>query len=431
MRYFRKIAVPLILTVCFLMGTLVCQAAPVGKQKKEEAAWPAGPKITSEGGVLLDEDTGAVLYGKNIHKKFYPASTTKIMTALVALENCSLNETVTFSKNAIYDIEPGSSIIGGVDAGDKMSMKNCLYGLMLSSGNEAAYAIAEHVGGSMPEFVKMMNAKAKELGCSNTHFMNPHGLHNKKHYTTPYDLALIMKAAWKNADFRKISGTVKYTIPADKYCKEKRVIYNHNKMLPGRAYGYEGVVGGKTGYTSNALSTLVVTAEKKNMTLITVVMRTTRPYQFTDAKSLLDFGFSSFRKVNISRNESEKRLKEEIPQMNQEGAACVIDSKANLILPKGMNISDTEMHVENEKYLTYQYKERKIGSAHMHVLVPDKKKNNKSAADKDKTSGGTADTYTPVSKEKRLQSIWILGVLGTLLIGYFCVSERERLFKHK
>lgn len=431
MKYVRRMILPLVLISCFLLNITEVSAAPSKEQKTEAlTGWPKGVPITSEGGILIEEDSKAVLYGKNIHRRLYPASTTKIMTALITLEHCSLDETVTFSEKAVYDIEPGSSIIGGVNAGDKMSLKNCMYGLLLSSGNEAAYALAEHVGGTMPKFVEMMNQKVKELGLKDTHFTNPHGLHNKRHYTSPYDLAMIMREAWKNPDFRKISGTVKYTIPADKYCKKARILYNHNKLLPSRAYACEGVEGGKTGYTDEAGSTLVVAAKRNGMTCFSVVMKTKRPNQFLDAAALLDYGFSSFHKVSISSSESQKRLESLLPGLRKQDAACIIDEEAYIVLPKGRTIADADVEVKDGRSLVYQFDGHAVGTARVQIVLPEESSEKKAykkaaqASPQTENRGMKAATFA-----RRMTSIALLVGLFAMMAAIYHFTERKRAAK--
>ncbi len=148
---------------------------------------------------------GTILWGQNIHNQYFPASITKVMTALLVIENCKLDDTVTFSHDAVFNVESGSSN-AGINEGDQLSVKDCLYALLLKSANESANALAEHVAGSREAFADMMNARAKELGCKNTHFANPSGLNNPEHYTSPYDMALIARAAFNNPIFEEIDS---------------------------------------------------------------------------------------------------------------------------------------------------------------------------------------------------------------------------------
>ena len=174
--------------------------------------WVAGPIIGAESAILVDAKSGAILYQKNVNERLYPASTTKLMTALLTIEHTNMNDIVTFSYDSVHNIESTSSRIG-IDEGEQLTVEQCLYGLLLGSGNEVAYALAEHVAGSMEAFVDMMNARAAELGCVNTHFVNANGLPDPEHYVSAYDMSLIARACFKNESLVTISGTRKYTIP--------------------------------------------------------------------------------------------------------------------------------------------------------------------------------------------------------------------------
>ena len=162
-------------------------------------SWPTGVEIEADGGIVM-ANSGAILYGKNIHTQYFPASITKLLTALIIIENCDLNDMVTFSENAVYNVEEGSTS-AGYDTGDQATVRNCLYAMVLKSANEAANALAEHAAGSIDAFADMMNQKAAELGCTDSHFANPSGLNNPEHYTSAHDMALIARAAFDNPDF--------------------------------------------------------------------------------------------------------------------------------------------------------------------------------------------------------------------------------------
>ena len=190
-----------------MLLSAVCLIAASPAEVKAADYWPEAPVVDSPSVILMEMNTGAVLYEKNSMEKNYPASITKILTTLIALENSELNEVVTFSDAAIDNTE-GSGIAR--DYGEQMSMEQCLYAVMLASANECAYAVAEHVGGTVGNFVDMMNRKAAELGCTSTHFSNPHGLFDENHYTSAHDMALIAKAAYENETFRIIIGTARY-----------------------------------------------------------------------------------------------------------------------------------------------------------------------------------------------------------------------------
>ena len=248
------------------------------------------PEVAAEGAVLLNAATGEVLYGKNQDQQFYPASITKVMTALVVLEHCNLNETVTFSETATTNLESGAVALG-VSAGDQLTVEQSLYGLLLKSANEIGNGLAEHVSGSVSAFADLMNAKAKELGCKNTHFANPHGLNNENHKTTPYDMALILRAAVANDTFRKIDTTTSYEFPAIKNAAAHTITMGHKMMYKTDSRYYEGIIGGKTGYTSKAGNTLVTAVERDGVRLIAVVMKA-KGTHYTDTKAMLDYGFA-------------------------------------------------------------------------------------------------------------------------------------------
>lgn len=231
--------------------------------------------------VLIEAESGRVLYEKNAHEALPMASTTKIMTALVALENGSLTDTVTASRSAFG--VPGTSIY--LSEGEQLTLEEMLYGLMLQSGNDAAVAIAEHIGGSVEGFCRMMTARAEEIGCENTVFSTPHGLPAENHHTTAWDLALIAREALKNDTFRQIVMTRRASIPWAGH-EYDRVLNNKNRLLS----EYPGALGVKTGYTKAAGRCLVFAAERDGMRLIGAVMNA--PDWFTDAEALLDEGFA-------------------------------------------------------------------------------------------------------------------------------------------
>ena len=239
--------------------------------------------VAAKGAVLIDADSGRVLFAQNADQRLPMASTTKVMTTLLALEHSSLDEMVTAGKNAAG--VTGTSLY--LSQGETLSMEHMLYGLMLRSGNDAAVAVAEHIAGSVPAFAEMMNAKAEALG-ANAHFVNPHGLDADGHGISALGLALVMRAAMKNETFRTITGTQRKIIPwvGNEY---SRVLENKNKLLK----TYEGATGGKTGYTGKAGRCLVFSAERDGLSLIGAVLNC--PTWFDTATTLLDYGFENFR----------------------------------------------------------------------------------------------------------------------------------------
>lgn len=247
------------------------------------------PSLSAESAILLDADSGDVLLSKNHEQKMGMASTTKIMTALVAAEKGNLKKTVKIPKEAV-GIE-GSSVY--LYEGERITLEELLYALLLQSANDAAAAIAISTAGSIEAFADMMNERAKEMGLSNTHFTNPHGLNDKDHYTTAYDLAVIASCALKNETVREIVSTYKKTIPIDSDCN-KRVLVNHNKMLR----LYDGAIGVKTGFTKATGRCLVSAAERDGLTLVAVTLNA--PNDWTDHTAMLDFGFENYESVLIA-----------------------------------------------------------------------------------------------------------------------------------
>lgn len=259
--------------------------------------WPEGPKIEGQSAILLDMQTGSVLYSKNADKKLYPASITKIMTTLLACENLKLEDTLVMSQAAAYGIEAGSSSIYA-DTGEEFTVEQALMAVMLESANEVSLAVAEKTSGSVKKFVELMNKRARELGCTGTHFNNPNGLPDKNHFTTAADMAKIADAAWHNPLFRKFVTRILYEIPPTNKFGETRYFLNHHKMMEGRDYAYEGVMGGKTGYTDDAGSTLVTYAKRGEIRLVAVVMNSING-AYADTAQLLDYGFNNFQKVSM------------------------------------------------------------------------------------------------------------------------------------
>lgn len=278
--------------VCATEGTEPPAAYYEAVQTDTLANWPQGPAIYAESGILVDLDTQEILYSKNIDKQLYPASITKVMTTLVAIESSSPEEPVTFSQHALDSIEWDSSNIG-CRLNETLTMEQCWYAMMLNSANEVCCGVAEHISGSIEAFVEKMNQKAAELGCTNTHFSNPNGLPDETHYTTAHDMALIANAAYQNETFRQVFSTRQYEIPPTPQYTETRYLYNHHKMMqPDTEYYYEGCLGGKTGYTETALNTLVTIASRSGKNLLCVTMRTQGRQVYTDTASLFDYGFS-------------------------------------------------------------------------------------------------------------------------------------------
>ena len=343
-------------------------------QTNDINGWPQGDAIESDAAICMDGNTGAVLYGKNIEKQEYPASITKIMTVLLALENGNLDDTVTFSENAVYSIEYGSAHLG-LTEGEELTLEQCLYGIMLASANEISNAVAEHIGGSVEKFADMMNQKAEELGCVNTHFVNPNGLHDDNHYTCAYDMALITQAAMKYDKFREIIHTQEYSYPETNLVKEKRYFANHHGMLMDESRAYDGFIGGKTGYTDEAWNTLVSTAERDGMLLISVVLHANgQDIEYGNTKTVLDYGYNNFKEVQINNLDQtisdtevvgieDAQEAEKIRQADLSEDPFTVAETTTVTLPDSVDASSLtrKMDFTTDK-MTYYYEDQALGS---------------------------------------------------------------------
>lgn len=348
---------------------------------KAEGIWPEGPKVNAPSAIVMELNSGTVLYEKNSDEVNYPASITKIMTTMLALEHCELDEVVTFSADAVFKNEGNTSHIAR-DLNEQMTMEECLYAVMLESANECAYAVAEHVGaklgGNYQTFIDLMNEKARELGCTNTHFNNANGLPDEDHWTSARDMALISAEAYKNETFRIIISTPRYVIPPTNKHKDKTYLNNHHEMIHNYKtdkYLYEHAIGGKTGYTQAAGATLVSYAEKDGIALVCVVMHTAKVYYYGDTENLFEFCFQNFVNYNISENETMITQEEQSTGfMNDFGSYVSLDKKATITLPASATFSDTTCSiVKGEKgsgkvaELVYTYGDKVVGIA---TIVP-------------------------------------------------------------
>ena len=289
--------------------------------------WPQMPRINEASGVVMDADNGGILYSLNRDTVRYPASTTKILTALLAIENASPDEIVTMDETGLALVESGSTNAGTV-MGEEFTVEQCLYIMMLKSANDIATQLGKHVGGSVEAFAGMMNQRAAAIGCTSTHFVNPSGMPDEDHYTTAADLALIMQECLKNETFRKIVGTRSYTVPPTNKCSTERVYDNHCSLIqPSSEYYYEPCTGGKTGFTQAAWRTLVTAAEKDGRTLICVVMKGPDKTDYIDTRNLFEYGFLNFShkeldgvQVNLPEGFDTSLLTEEIGELEDGGA---------------------------------------------------------------------------------------------------------------
>lgn len=275
-------------------------------ESNEIAEWPQGPQVYGDSAIVMDMKTGAILYAKGIDEQRYPASITKILTALVAIENSKPTDMVKFSEESIQSLEPGYAHIA-MKAGEEITMKDALHALMLASANEVAYAIGETVGGTHEKFIEMMNDRAKELGCTHTHFINTNGMFDEQHYTSARDMALIAREAFSHQELLDVVQTLQYTIPPTNMESEPRIFQQKHKMLLHGKYHDDRCIGGKTGYTEKSYNTLVTVMEQGDMDIVAVIMRSRRD-TFEDTKKICDYAFDNFKEVNISAHEKSKEI---------------------------------------------------------------------------------------------------------------------------
>ena len=329
--------------------------------------WPQGPHVYGNSAVVVDMDSGAVLYGKKADERHYPASITKLMTALVALENSEPDDEVLFSQDSVSFLEYGDASTG-MTRGEILSMNDAMYGMVLASANGVSYAIGESVGelmgGDDNTFLQAMNDRAEELGCTDSHWMNANGLHNDQHYTTAHDMARIASAVYQFEEFRTVTQTLNYTIGPTNLVGESRTFQQNHKMLwPGNPNYYEYCTGGKTGYTDQSRTTLVTMADNGNMRLVAVLLQDDGDV-YADTRAMFDYVYSNFSKVQLKG------------QQKAEGISSYEDDAAYVVLPAGIDFSslDSEITITDKKEgtgkVTYFYEGQDVGSADV-VLTPE------------------------------------------------------------
>ena len=300
MKTVKKILLILIIISTILSGLIYIH--PVEAKSNNSNVPKPNFTLASEGAILIESSTGKILYGKNENKKLYPASTTKILTAILAIENCKPTDKITASYEAVMSLPAGYSN-AAIQVGETLEFQDLLDMFLIHSANEIGNIFAEHISGSIEEFAKLMNQKTAELGCKNTHFTNPSGIHDENHYSTAYDMALIAQYCMKNETFRNTVSKKSCTVEStDKY--EKRYFKNTNDLLnTSSKYYYEYATGIKTGYTSQAKRCLIASSSKNNIELITVVLgaqSSTPDNRYLDTINLFEYGFSNYKFEQIA-----------------------------------------------------------------------------------------------------------------------------------
>lgn len=402
-------------------------------QTNQITNWPMGPTVTADSAILIDASTGAILYAKDIHAKQYPASTTKILTALIAAEKCSMDETVTFSYHAVHSNVPGGSHIA-IDAGEELTMEQSLSAILIASANEVSFAVAEHIAGTgaWEDFIPMMNERAKELGCLNSNFVNPNGLPDENHYTTAYDLAMIGRAFFSNELLCKYASTKVLHIPPTDKQPDDIYAASTNEMLPGKKYPYEHLVASKTGYTDTAKSCLVSCAEKDGLKLICVVLHDYAPRQYADTIALFDYGFANFETVNVSSVETKYNVStsgffySDIEIFGSSKPFLSLNAEDCITLPKTVDFSQTQSVISYNSSaentvatITYTYEGHYIGEASVDLAT-----DTKTTYDFER---GIPAQQEPVEEEPESGGkiifiniikviLWILGIAGALIL---------------
>ncbi len=352
-------------------------------ESNEVPGWPTGPTVTAGSAILMEAETGTILYAKNIHAKQYPASTTKILTTLIAAEQCSLDEWVTFSREVVYDTPSDSNHIA-MDVGQQLTMEDCLNAILIRSANEVAFAVAEHITGtSWHDFADIMNSRAEELGCVDSHFVNPNGLPDENHYTSAYDLAMIGRAFFANEMLCRISLTPRLHILPNDHMPYEKLENSKTELLPGRTYGYDDLVGVKTGYTNAARYSIVSCAERDGMKLICVVMRDESPAHYEDTIALFNYGFSNFAKVNVSQVETKYNIDNtgffygEHDIFGSSRPLLSLNQEDCIVLPKTVDFSDTVSTISYDAagegqaaVIHYSYQGVDLGSVSVDLAAP-------------------------------------------------------------
>lgn len=377
--------------------------------------WPQGPGIYGDAGIVMDAETGAVLYGKNIDQQEYPASITKLLTALLAFEYCDMTEDVVITAESLTCLGDGYASIG-LKEGNVISMEQALYAMLLASSNEVAYAVGETVAKTQGEdyqwFIDEMNRKVEELGGTNSHFVNTNGVHEEDHYTCARDMALIAKELFDYPEFFTICQTTSYTIPASATTEEHIFQQKHEMLVPGYSDYYEYAVGGKTGYTTEANNTLVTMADNGDMKLVCVTLKVFPGHVYSDTKALLDYGFSNFQHMAIDVEGSQ-------------GIEKILDT-ASVTIPSGFELSSLKSDLEqvtggnSTAILSYTYEDNPVGRLQVQV---DKGASFEEAGAQEEEEASDSG----VGKVLLVGAVVIVLILGILILfTAWCRRQRRR-----
>ena len=421
--------------------------------------WPQGPGTYGEAAIVMDAGTGSILYEKNIDAHEYPASITKVLTALIALKYGKLSDQVTFSNDCISFMQPGDSSVG-LKEGNVITLEQALYATLLASANEAAYAVAENVGKNAGQdynwFIEQMNQECQELGGKNSNFVNANGLHDDNHYTCARDMALIGREIWRYPEFLKICQEQSYTIPASETTEEHVFAQHHKMLIDVNKNYYEYAVAGKTGYTSNALSTLITMADNGNMKLVCVVLRTHGANIYPDTRNLFEYVFQNFQRINVADEEKPAEVDSFIQTAENESQTETENEYQPLedgyvILPNGAAFADVKYKISDvdkktgKGVVTYTYDGHQVGSATAKLsdtylkTAESKKSVESSSANVDnsgtkKKIGGKVQNilnylsqkFAEKSKNEKYMILGGTGVLVILILSLIIVLIRRR-----
>lgn len=393
--------------------------------------WPQGPHVYAESAIIMDMKSGAVLFGKNVDEKHYPASITKLLTTLVALDNAELTDKITFTDDSISFLEYGDASIG-MTAGEQLSLEDSLYAILLASANEVSHAVAESVGATMggnyDTFIAAMNTTAEQLGCTNSHWVNPNGLHDEQHYTSAHDMALIASAVYQNEEFRKVTKTLDYKIGPTNLVNEDRIFQQNHKMLwPENTYYYPYCTGGKTGYTDQSKTTLVTMADNGKMQLAAVILKDYGYVSYEDTRGMMDYVFDNFSEVPIAAKEDSLDIE------------SFQDPDAYVVLPEGVEFSDlkkecipSEDSKDKTGKVTYTYDGQNVGSAE--VVFADKYWQKLTGTEESKITvkdvKAAANDNKGIFKNKKVLALIISAVAAVaviIVISFMLAVKRRRM----
>lgn len=386
--------------------------------------------------ILMELSTGKIIYEKNAYTPVPPASTTKIMTAILTLENCKLNDIATVSHEAIFTVPVGYSHANLVE-GEELTINQLLHVLLIPSANDAANVLAEHIAGSINSFCTMMNTKALELGCKNTNFVNANGIQAENHYTTAYDLALIGRYAMQNETFRSIVSKTQYTLPStNKYPETNRFFNTTNELLKEDFrdsvdnYYYSYCTGVKTGYTNAAKDCIVATAKKDNKEFIVVILGAERTEnglsgRYLDCKNLFNYAFENYKTYTIhEQNSILKQIKVSNATINTKNLDVLVENEITLLLKNDNNISSITPHIEiNSDLKAPIAKNSVIGS--ISYSVDDNEYSSNLLAASDVNQSNALNTFLTI-----ISIIFVLFLLHKLLNSNK-KNNRKRKGKHK